>query len=309
MATYALYYHPNPTVVYNRASPYPTVAPSHPTLQLLGTEPGVPRPTRKEQSPGCALSDVQRQSVPSSLKPQPGTTSTQEDSYFFKLPAELRNQIYKELLCPDAVNLTSITKRANDLNVRHYNQTSTSTSLHPAILSSCRKIHDEATALLYAPHIFHAHPSLLASLPHLTSSAKPVLYPSVTNLISRWQICLRLDIDPQFTATQAAAAFSGAEYLEIRVWQAQFEACDYAILKLFTAVRGVQFARVGGDVDAKLARWLEEQMMRPKEEGCEEVCQDDEVCSWTGMREMLCGRCYDKVSSLGTGVLRLQEVR
>ncbi|OAG02443.1 uncharacterized protein CC84DRAFT_1062960, partial [Paraphaeosphaeria sporulosa] len=219
------------------------------------------------------------------------TTSDQEASLFFRLPAELRNQIYADLLCPDAVNLHSITNRENNLNVRHYNQTSTATSLHPAILSTCRKIHDEATALLYAPHIFHAHPSLLASLPHLTSSAKPVLYPSVTNLISRWQICLRLDTDPQFTAAQAAAAFSGAEYLEVRVWQAQFEACDYAVLKLFTAVRGVQFARVGGDVDAKLARWLEGQMMLPRGEG---ACQSDEMCPWKGVGEVLCGRCYHK---------------
>jgi hypothetical protein len=223
---------------------------------------------------------------------------------FFRLPAELRNQIYTELLCPDAVNLDSITKRPNDLSVRHYNQTSTATSLHPAILSTCRRVHGEATALLYAPHIFHAHCSLLTSLPHLTSSAKPVLYPSVISLISRWQICLRLDIDPRFTAAQTAAAFSGAEYLEIRVWQAQFQACDYAVLKLFTAVRGVQFARVGGDVDADLARWLEERMMLPREK----ACQSEEVCLWKGVGEVLCGRCYDKVSSFGTGGLRLQEV-
>ena len=231
-------------------------------------------------------------------------TDAQEDSLFFRLPAELRNQIYVDLLCPDAGNLKGLTKKANDLSVRHYNQTSTSTSLHPAILSTCRRVHDEATSLLYAPHIFHAHPSLLTSLPHLTSAAKPVLYPSVINLISRWQICLRLDTDPQFTAAQAATAFSGAEYLEIRVWQAQFEACDYAVLKLFTCVRGVKFARVGGDVDPKLARWLEEQMMLPKEG----VCGGDEVCLWKGVGEVLCGRCYEKASSAGTGILRLEEV-
>lgn len=229
-------------------------------------------------------------------------TDAQEDSLFFRLPAELRNQIYVDLLCPDATNLKSLTEKANDLNVRHYNQTVTLTSLHPEILSTCRRIRDEATSLLYAPHTFHAHPSLLTSLPHLTSVAKPVLYPSVINLISRWQICLRLDIDPQFSAAQAKAAFSGAEYLEVRVWQAQFEACDYAVLKLFTGVRGVQFARVGGDVDPALAKWLEEQMMLPMEE----ECQGDDMCSWSGAGETLCGRCYEKVSSAGTGVLRIQ---
>jgi hypothetical protein len=113
-----------------------------------------------------------------------------------------------------------------------------------------------------------------------------------------------LDIDPQFTAAQAATAFSGAEYLEIRVWQAQFAACDYAVLNLFTAVRGVQFARVGGDVDAELAKWLEARMMLPREE----ACQSEEVCLWKGVGEVLCGRCHDEASSFGTGGLRLQEV-
>ncbi|KAF1978767.1 hypothetical protein BU23DRAFT_412932, partial [Bimuria novae-zelandiae CBS 107.79] len=214
----------------------------------------------------------------------------QEDSLFFRLPAELRNEIYTALLCPDAGNFKSLTEKANDLSVRHYNQTSTSTSLHPAILSTCRRIHDEATSLLYAPHTFYAHPALLTALPHLTSSAKPVLYPSVISLISRWQICLRLDTDPRFTAAQAVAAFSGAEYVEIRVSQAQFDACDFAVLKLFTGVRGVQFARVGGDVDAELARWLEGQMMLPRE-----MCRENEACLWKGKGEVLCGRCYEKV--------------
>lgn len=304
MATYALYYHPSTTMVHNRASGYPTTAPPYSPFQLHTSKPSLPPAPRQEQNLGSSLPNAQRESLPASRKVTPGVTDAQEDSLFFKLPAELRNQIYVDLLCPDAGNLKGLTKRVNDLNVRHYNQTSTVTSLHPAILSTCRRVHDEATSLLYAPHIFHAHPSLLTSLPHLTSAAKPVLYPSVINLISRWQICLRLDTDPQFTAAQATAAFSGAEYLEIRVWQAQFEACDYAVLKLFDGVRGVQFARVGGDVDARLARWLEEQMMLPKEEECGE----DEVCLWKGVGEVLCGRCYEKASSTGTGVLRLKEL-
>ncbi|KAF9732782.1 hypothetical protein PMIN01_09640 [Paraphaeosphaeria minitans] len=305
MATYALYYHPNPAMVHNGANAYPTTEPSHPTLQLHTSKSIVPRPTGTEQSPRSALLDAQRQSVPSGIGSLPCPTSNQEASPFFRLPAELRNQIYTELLCPDAVNLDHLTKCKDNLSVRHYNQTST-------ILSTCRKTHDEATPLLYAPHIFHAHPALLTSLPHLTSSAKPVLHPRVADLISRWQICLRLDTDPQFTAAQAAAAFSGAEYLEVRVWQAQFEACDFAVLKLFTGVRGVRFARVGGDAEARLARWLEGQMMLPRGEGVWQrgggTWQSDDACLWEGVGEVLCGRCYDKVSSLGKGAMRLQEV-
>lgn len=89
------------------------------------------------------------------------------------------------------------------------------------------------------------------------------------------------------------------------MWQAQFEACDYAVLKLFTNVRAVQFARIGGDVDPKLARWLEEQMMLPKEDGC---LGDDGCAVWKSRGEILCGRCFDKVSSAGMGILQVQEV-
>ncbi|KAF2688310.1 hypothetical protein K458DRAFT_242488, partial [Lentithecium fluviatile CBS 122367] len=202
-----------------------------------------------------------------------GTTSPQDKSLFFRFPAELRNLIYKELLCPDATSLKELTKSDMDLSVRRFNKTSTKTSLHPAILSTCRRIHEEATQMLYTPHTFHAHPTLLTSLPHLCSSSKPVLYAPLTTMITRWQLCLRLDTDPRFAFEQATAAFSGAEYLEIRVWQAQFEACDYAVLKLFTGVRGVQVARVGGSVDPKLARWLEDLMMKPLEKTCE--CEDE----------------------------------
>ncbi|KAF2011250.1 hypothetical protein BU24DRAFT_326445, partial [Aaosphaeria arxii CBS 175.79] len=201
--------------------------------------------------------------------------SSQESSLFFRLPAELRNEIYKALLCPDTPSPFAITHpskqhtAADDLSVRGFNQPSTpNIHLSPAILSTCRRIHAEALGLLYAHNTFHAHPSLLNTLPHLASPSRPVLYSRVSGLINRWQISLRLDTDPRFTKEKVTAAFSGAEYLEIRVWQAQFEACDFAVLRLFTGVRGVGLARVGGSVDEGVARALERSMMRREGEEC-----------------------------------------
>lgn len=101
---------------------------------------------------------------------------------------------------------------------------------------------------------------------------------------------MRLDTDPRFSAQQAAAAFSGAEYLEIRVWQSMFDGCDASVLRLFLGVRGVRVARVTGSVNAELARWLERRMMSPVEKSVE-----GEVCGCKGERELRCTGCGKKV--------------
>ncbi|OAL05399.1 hypothetical protein IQ06DRAFT_68338 [Phaeosphaeriaceae sp. SRC1lsM3a] len=214
-----------------------------------------------------------------------GKIDPQEDSLFFRLPAELRNQIYDDLLCPCTPSIKDLAHPPNQA-------ASTKTpQLYPSILSTCRRIHEEATDLLYTTHVFHAHPSLLTSLPHLTSSAKPVLYPAVLAKIRRWQLTIRLDTDPRFTMAQATAAFSGAEFLEIRVWQSMFDGCDPTVLKLFLGVRGVKVAKVCGSSNIELMRWLEERMMSPVEEAeKEELCR----CQEEG-RVVKCGECGKKV--------------
>jgi len=73
---------------------------------------------------------------------------------------------------------------------------------------------------------------------------------------------VRLDTDPRFTASEVSAAFSGAESLEVEVWQAEYGSVDLRVLKLFEGVRGVRRARVCGSVGGKYARWLEDVMMR-----------------------------------------------
>lgn len=189
-----------------------------------------------------------------------GHIDYQDSSLFFRLPAELRNKVYNELLCPSAPN-------SKDLS-QHASHATKPAQLYPAILASCKRIHDEAADLLYK-NIFHAHPSLLTSLPHLSSAANPVVDKSSIAKIKRWQLSIRLDTDPRFDVAQATAAFSGAEYLEIRVWQSMFDGADSSVLQLFTGIRGVKVARVIGCADAALARWLEGSMMQaPEQEDC-----------------------------------------
>jgi hypothetical protein len=209
----------------------------------------------------------------------------QEKSIFFRLPAEIRNQIYEELLCVGTVGIKYLAKHG----YQHHDVMPP----HPAILATCRKAHEEAVDLLYTTHIFYAHPSLLSSLPHLTSSARPVLYPTVLCKIKRWQLTLRLDTDPRFTTAQATAAFSGAEFLDIRVWQSMYDGADCSVLKLFVGVRGVKIARVGGSATPELAKWLEERMMTEKEE-------DDDLCTCANESGIVrCGDCRKKVETDG----------
>jgi hypothetical protein len=205
----------------------------------------------------------------------------QRTSPFFRLPAELRNQIYNELLCSGTCNLKEL--------AAHPQQPTTPPPVYPAILSTCRRIYDEAADMLYTTHVFHAHHSLLTALPHLTPDGRPVLYPTVLSKIRRWHLTMRLDIDPRFTAAQAARAFSGAEYLDIKVWQSMFDGCNAAVLKLFLGIRGVKVVRVSGSVNDELARWLEMRMMMPDEE--RDMCECEE------RRELMCGRCCKRVEN------------
>ncbi|KAF2188954.1 hypothetical protein K469DRAFT_702648 [Zopfia rhizophila CBS 207.26] len=288
MSYYTLYHHPTTTVVH-QPTPPTHIHPNNPF---------------KLRARGASLTTNNRPTAPSErvTVSKSGGMSHQLQSPLFRLPAELRNQVYGYLLCPDALSIQKQIQKSKkkDMSVAGYNVTSTPTTIFPQILSTCKRIHEEAEAILYGLHTFHAHPSLLTSLPYLTTSAHPVLYKTVTSKIQRWSLSLRLDIDPRFTLEQATAAFSGAEYLEIHVWQAQFEACDYSVLKLFTGVRGVKIARVGGSVDRELAEWLEGLMMLPERRGVREEMRVCDCCpGFEGRSEILCGRCYKKVQWVG----------
>jgi hypothetical protein len=208
-----------------------------------------------------------------------GATDPQPSSILFRLPGELRNQIYEELLCPN-------TPQHKDLPT--YSPPSAPPAVYPAILQTCRKIHDEAQDLLYTTHVFHAHRSLLTALPHLLCHEKPILSQTSIAKMKRWQLEVRLDIDPRFSSSQATAAFSGAEFLQVKVWQSMFDGADNSVLKLLMGVRGVGVARVTGCDDEGLARWLEARMMMPVEEEKEQegCCQCgkkvDAGAEWSG---------------------------
>ncbi|KAG9191084.1 hypothetical protein G6011_09172 [Alternaria panax] len=214
--------------------------------------------------------ETQVQPTPST---QPAVTTTssgdvnpQSTSILFRLPAELRNQIYEELLCPNTPHHKTLPT---------YSTPSKPPAVYPAILQTCRKIHEEAHDLLYTTHVFHAHRSLLTALPHLICPEKPILSQAGIAKINRWQLELRLDIDPRFTSSQATAAFSGAEFFELKVWQSTYDGADNSHLSLLTGVRGVGVARVTGCDDEELARWLEARMMMPIEE---EVSKKGDCC-------------------------------
>ncbi|KAL6151561.1 hypothetical protein ACJBU6_09512 [Exserohilum turcicum] len=221
--------------------------------------------------------------------------ASQNQSILFLLPAELRNQIYYELLC-------SNTPSRKGLHEYSQQRTHAAQPVYPAILSTCQRIHQEAQGLLYSTHTFHAHTSLLTSLPHLVSPLKPIVNASTIAKISRWHLDIRLDTDPQFTEAQATRAFSGAEYLEIHAWQSQFGGCDDSVLSLFKGIRGVKVARVTGCAEAELARWLEESMMMPLEKEEEEQARDVEM---GGCATSVGGGCEEKMG--GAEVPWLQQ--
>ncbi|KAF2004196.1 hypothetical protein P154DRAFT_519432 [Amniculicola lignicola CBS 123094] len=299
MSTYVLYYQQSLV----RPSPSISQVPSSPNsarhLKLQSSEPPLLPPTiaAEASADGSTTTTPQRgplspfsASTPMSLVLRPGEMSEQPQSYFFNLPAELRNQIYTYLLSPDTTSPSALIAQSkhSDVSPQHYHEKFA--PLYPAILSTCKKASDEATSLLYSTHIFHAHTSLLSGLPHLTSSSHPVISSTSIARIRRWQISLRLDTDPRFTAAQASAAFSGAEYVGIRVWQAQFQACGWEVLRLFAGVRGVGVVQVRGSVADEVARWLEGEMMRPVEEEGRKVCR----CAASLGPEVVCGRCLGR---------------
>lgn len=262
----------------------PSPPSTHSLLSMHYQTPHVPAtPPIKIERADSVISDAQVRPISwdQSMK-------SQLDSPLFRLPAELRNQIYEELLCANTP-----TKLADLTNARRI---PTPAPTYPAILSTCKRIHEEAKDLLYTTHIFHAHPSLLTALPRLMNTSNPVLYPTVLGKIRRWQLSVRLDTDPRFTAQQATAAFSNAEFLELRAWQSMFDGCNAAVLKLFTGIRGVKCARVMGSVDEGLARLLEAKMMSDAEEP-----EAVEWCECKGERYLRCEGCEKRVRFDGNG--------
>lgn len=173
------------------------------------------------------------------------------------LPAEIRISIWELVVIHHQCSKAPTIKNHN---------------FYPAsLLRTCKQINCEATPILYQSNTFLAHPSLLASLPSFLLRTQPtrltlspVTHSRVSKLIRRFFIHVRLDVDPRFSTSQATESFSGAETLEIEVFQSMYGSCDFANLQLFEEVRGVGKAVVQGSIgDGNYARWLEASLMTP----------------------------------------------
>lgn len=86
---------------------------------------------------------------------------------------------------------------------------------------------------------------------------------------------VRLDADAPFTYEDVKAAFSGADELEVEVWQAMFASADLKVLRLFEGVRGVKRVRVIGSVGPSYRGWLEIAMMSAWDEQIEQPPTDE----------------------------------
>ncbi|KAK7519306.1 uncharacterized protein IWZ02DRAFT_433845 [Phyllosticta citriasiana] len=220
--------------------------------------------TTSRRRPTITLRAEQQPTKPLAVTPfiQQEHQQQQKTSPFLRLPGELRNQIYEHLLT--SPSLPSLQQKARNCHTATACSKLPRADIHPAILSTCRQIHAEATPILYARNTFAAHPSLLAKMPHLVRPSRPVLANSVINQIRHWRVAVRLDTDALYSAADVAASFSGADSLELDVWQAAFsDACDYAALRLFEDVRGVGRVKINGAVEPRFAHWLELVMMSP----------------------------------------------
>ncbi|KAK1594734.1 uncharacterized protein LY79DRAFT_588928 [Colletotrichum navitas] len=174
---------------------------------------------------------------------------------FLDLPLEIRLDIYTHLLLHPPIDKLNTTRPV--------------TRLHPAILAASRQTHAEGTTILYSKNMFLAHATLLASFPRLRPWYPSIRERSVLQHIRRFHIRVRLDCDPTFDASAAAAAFSGVDELIIEVWQAVFQGADHATLRVFEGVRGVRDVKVYGSITGfeGYVRWLEGMMRRGADGG------------------------------------------
>jgi hypothetical protein len=200
--------------------------------------------------------------------PDLSVMADQSASPLLSLPAELRNEIWMHVLVhvpTDGSELTNhwpVTNR--HIIVKHQRFCAN-------ILRACKQINAEATPILYGENTFIAHPSLLRTLPSLMIHHKPnrvslppVTSPRLTNMIKRLYIHVRLDVDARFSKMQAEESFSGLDELEIEVYQAMYDSCDFTNLRLFEGVRGVGKAVVQGSVgNGRYAEFLTRLMMSP----------------------------------------------
>jgi len=203
----------------------------------------------------------------------------QPSSRLLSLPAELRLHIYAYLLTMPSDDLALLRRLTSRNHLSSY--VLPTLSIDSRILRVCRQTYNEAHAILYAANTYCAHSCRLTSTPYLLAPSKPVLSPRCIHLIKKWHIQVRLDCDPNYNKQQATEAFTGAEELELEIWQAMFGAAGEGVLKLFAGVRAVGKAKVTGSVTPGVKRWLEYTMRKPV--GWESKGDEGELWEGTGL--------------------------
>ncbi|KAJ1329349.1 hypothetical protein MN608_06083 [Microdochium nivale] len=237
-------------------------------LSLLSPLPTLRSRTRHGPPTTTNNADMTDRPVPSAGPepgPEPGPGPGR--ATFLTLPLELRLEVFKHLLVDPFLDGASSSSASS-----HPSSTTSNNSRKnaAAILRTSRQIHHEAMPILYSTHTFLSHPGrLLTHFPRLSASHAPVAHaehsPLIASLMRRFRISLRLDVDPAFTAADAASHFSRAAELTVDVSQASWRAAPPDSCRLFEGVRGVGRAKVTGSVGGfeAYARWLEQVMMSP----------------------------------------------
>ena len=177
-------------------------------------------------------------------------------SPFLTLPGEIRNQILRILLTHRTSNVFyCFGMRMPPKPVKLY--------LTSNIIQVCRKVYKEGRSILYGENQFHAHHMLLAGMVYALDAHRPIA-PHYLPFVRHFHVQVRLDSDPYYLPSQAEAAFSGKDVLEVEVFRSSFAAGGYDALHCFSGIRGLKKARVYGSVDDDFARWLEDCMTSEK---------------------------------------------
>lgn len=173
------------------------------------------------------------------------------------LPAEVRLQIYAYLLQLPPIAPTNPHDDDDD--------EAACPRVSAAILRTSRQIHAEAAPVLYGANTFIAHPSLLAGFPRLRPWYAPVCAAALLPRIRRFHLTLRLDCGLGFDRGRAAAAFSGAEELHVRVVQSVFRGAGFDNLAALEDVRGVRRLTIRGSTTGfeGYVDWLARVMQSP----------------------------------------------
>jgi len=199
------------------------------------------------------------------------STGAPTSSSFLSLPGEIRNVILRLLLThmtPIVIYRFGALKPPKPVTLE----------LHPNILQACRLTYNEGRTILYGENVFQAHHMLLKGAVFAVDPDQLISF-NCTEMVRRFHIRVRADIDAFYLPSQVEAAFDDTEVLEVEVFRSSFEAGGHGALHCFAGVRGVRKAKVHGSVEEQFARWLESCMMITRGESIPEFEAQSSVIS------------------------------